>query len=82
MELDLHGFELDEAKMEVLHALAECRVNEDAVLDLVHGYHHGSILLRYFRSARFRAQMAREGFVIQRMEVVNRGKTRYHLKKS
>ena len=79
MELDLHGFELDEAKMEVLQALAECRVNEDAVLDLVHGY-HGAILLRYFRSARFRAQMTREGFVIRRMEVVNRGKTRYHLK--
>jgi hypothetical protein len=79
MELDLHGFELDEAKMEVLHALAECRVNEDAVLDLVHGY-HGSILLVSFRSARFRAAMGREGFVIRRMEVLNRGKTRYHLK--
>ncbi|MHA1745943.1 MAG: hypothetical protein ACTSWW_08075, partial [Promethearchaeota archaeon] len=78
MELDLHGFELDEAKMEVLQALAECRVNEDALLDLVHGY-HGGILLGYFRSARFRAAMAREGFGIQRMEVMNRGKTRYHL---
>ncbi len=66
--------------MEVLQALAECRVNEDAVLDLVHGY-HGTILLRYFRSARFRAQMAREGFVIRRMEVLNRGKTRYHLER-
>ena len=79
MELDLYGFELDEAKMEGLHALAECRVNEDAVLDLVHGY-HGTILFRYFRSARFRAAMAREGFVIRRMEGLNRGKTRYHLK--
>ena len=81
MELDLHGFELDEAKMEVLQALAECRMNEDAVLDLVHGY-HGAILLRYFRSGQFRARMAREGFAIQRMEVMNRGKTRYHLQKS
>ena len=80
MELDLHGFELDEAKTEVLHALAECRVNEDAVLDLVHGY-HGAILLSYFRSSRFRAAMARQGFGILRMEVLNQGKTRYHLKR-
>ena len=81
MELDLHGFELDEAKMEVLHALAECLATEDTVLDLVHGY-HGAILLRYFRSTRFRAAMARQGFGILRMEVINQGKTRYHLKKS
>ena len=76
MELDLHGLELDEAIWEVRQALSIC---EDTFLDLIHGHHHGTILLTYFRSPRFRAEMAKEGLVIQRMEVLNRGKTRFHL---
>ena len=78
MELDLHGFELDEAKMEVLHALAECLATEDTVLDLVHGY-HGAILLRYVRSSMVENYLVEKRNIIRRMEVLNQGKTRYHL---
>lgn len=76
LECDLHGFELSEAIIEVFHALEECTVNEDKLLEIVHGYNRGSVLRNYFRSKRFLQGAAREGYKLRFFKSPNPGKTR------
>lgn len=76
LECDLHGCELSEAIIEVLHALEECAVNEDNLLEIVHGYYHGTVLRNYFRSQRFLKEAAREGYKLRITKSPNPGKTR------
>ena len=76
LECDLHGFELSEAIIEVFHALEECTVNEDKLLEIVHGYNRGSVLRNYFRSKRFLQGAAREGYKLRFVKSPNPGKTR------
>jgi len=77
LECDLHGCELSEAKIEVLQALEECTVNEDKLLEIVHGYYHGTVLRNYFRSKRFLQEAEREGFKLRAVKSLNPGKTQF-----
>jgi len=77
LECDLHGFELSDAIIEVYHALEECAVNEDKLLEIVHGYYHGTVLRNYFRSKRFLQQTAREGYKLRNVKSSNPGKTQF-----
>ena len=76
LECDLHGCELSEAKIEVFHALEECAINEDKILEIVHGYYHGTVLRNYFRSKRFLQEAAREGYKLRFVKSPNPGITR------
>ena len=62
LELNIHGHELWGAIDEVLSALEECILNNDAEIKIIHGYKHGQVLKNYFRSNKFLVEMAREGF--------------------
>ena len=76
LECDLHGCELSEAIIEVFQALEECAVNEDKILEIVHGYYHGTVLRNYFRSKRFLQEAAKEGYNLRKVKSSNPGKTR------
>jgi len=80
LECDLHGCELSEAIIEVFHALEECAVNEDKILEIVHGYYHGTVLRNHFRSKRFLQEAAKEGYNIRIIKSPNPGKTQYLIK--
>ena len=80
LECDLHGCELSEAIIEVFHALEECAVNEDKLLEVVHGYYHGTVLRDYFRSKRFLQEAAREGYKLRFVKSPNPGKTQFLIK--
>ncbi len=79
LECDLHGFELSEAIIEVFQTLEECVVNEDRILEIVHGYSRGTVLRSYFRSKRFLRDAAREGYVLRIVKSPNPGKTQFHI---
>jgi len=65
LEINVHGHELWGAIDEVLSALEECRINGDLKINIIHGYKHGQVLKNYFRSNKFLAEMAREGFQLK-----------------
>ena len=77
MECDLHGYELLDAIIEVHQVLEECQLNEDQLLDIVHGYSHGSVLRDYFRLGQFIREMAKYGYTIKKIDFPNPGKTRF-----
>ena len=77
LECDLHGCELSEAIIEVFQALEECTVNEDKLLEIVHGYYHGTVLRNYFRSKRFLQEAARDGYKLRVIKSSNPGKTQF-----
>lgn len=62
LEINVHGHELWGAIDEVLSGLEECKLKSDGEINIIHGYKHGQVLKTYFRSNKFLAQMAREGF--------------------
>ena len=62
LEINVHGHELWGAIDEVLSALEECKINGEWEINIIHGYKHGQVLKNYFRSNKFLAEMAREGF--------------------
>ena len=65
VSVDLHGLELSEAITEVYMTLQESRTDGDSFLEIVHGYHHGTILKSYFRSNKFIQAMRKEGYQLQ-----------------
>jgi DNA-nicking Smr family endonuclease len=62
LEINVHRHELWSAIDEVLSTLEECKLNNDREIHIIHGYKHGQVLKNYFRSNKFLAEMAREGF--------------------
>ena len=62
LEINVHGHELWGAIDEVLSALEECKIKGHRDINIIHGYKHGQVLKNYFRSNKFLAEMAREGF--------------------
>jgi len=69
LEINVHGYELWGAIDELLCALEECKLNSDAEINIIHGYKHGQVLKNYFRSTKFLAQMAREGFRLKMKDI-------------
>ena len=77
--VDLHGFELAEALIEINYGLQECRTDQENDIEFIHGFHSGSVLQSYIRSPKFIAQMKREGFNLTRIRASNKGTTRFQL---
>ena len=75
MEIDLHGFELVEAMIEVDYAIRECIGDGESQITIVHGFHSGSVLKNYFRSARFIRDMKKSGVSIKVTNTSNLGHT-------
>ena len=65
LEINVHGHELWGAIDEVLSALEECKIKGEREINIIHGYKHGQVLKNYFRSNKFVAEMAREGFQLK-----------------
>ncbi len=79
MEIDLHGFELAEAQIEVEYALRECKNNEDRELRIIHGYRSGNVLKSYFQSRKFIARAKKLGISLQRVGSKTPGDTSYRI---
>ena len=73
MECDLHGLEQAEAYIEIIHALKECKTENDNKIHLIHGYHSGTALKSYIQSPKFLAQMKKHGFRLTRIKSSNQG---------
>ena len=69
LEINVHGHELWGAIDEVLCALEECKLNNEREIHIIHGYKHGQVLKSYFRSKKFLAEMAREGFRLKNITI-------------
>ena len=69
LEINVHGHELWGAIDEVLSGLEECKLKSDGEINIIHGYKHGQVLKNYFRSTKFLAQMAREGFRLKMKDI-------------
>lgn len=84
MEIDIHGQELSEAVIEVLYGLKECDTHSDSRIDIIHGYHAGTVLKNYLRSPKFIKDAAKDGFVLTSLKNANPGITSYlvHRKKN
>ena len=80
MEIDLHGFELWEAKEEVLYFLEEYQVKGIREVKIVHGYHRGQVLKRYFQSEKFLKDMKNQGIILIKKSNSNQGETCFELK--
>ncbi len=80
MEIDLHGFELSEAIIEVYHALKECKMYGESDLTLIHGFQRGRVLQSYFRSQKFLADVKRKGFSLQPVKSGSPAVTKYRIK--
>jgi hypothetical protein len=65
LQINVHGHELWGAIYEVLIGLEECKINGEEEITVIHGYKHGKVLKTYFRSNKFLAEMAREGFKLK-----------------
>ncbi len=65
IEIDLHGFELVDAKTEIIFAIKEHQ-DESTVL-IIHGYNQGQVLRSYIRSDRFKQDMKKQGIIVNRI---------------
>jgi dsDNA-specific endonuclease/ATPase MutS2 len=79
MEVDLHGFELADAVIEINYALKEISNNGEKVVKFIHGYHSGSILQGYIRSPKFLKQMKKNGYNLKRLKSSNQGTTSFQI---
>ncbi len=66
IEIDLHGFELVDAKTEVLLKIKENP--EETTALIIHGYNQGKVLRSYFRSEKFKQDMKKQGILVNRIE--------------
>lgn len=71
--LDLHGFDLEGAKLEVILYLTNFEMTGFEGLILIHGYKRGQTLKNYFRSETFIREMKNAGFEINLINTDNPG---------
>ena len=79
MEVNCHGMELVTAEAEVLLTLQECKLEEDTSLSIIHGFHSGEVLKRYFNSDQFLSKMRREGYRLTALRTSNPGTTNFRI---
>ena len=73
MKCDLHGFRLLEAIEEVVIKIEDCLLLKDNLLFVIHGYKHGQILKKYFRSKKFLKDMKKAGYFLKKLSPPNPG---------
>ena len=79
MQIDIHGFELNEAIDEISYTLNACKIEGIKEISIIHGYHHGQVLKNYIRSEGFLNEMKREGYELRRKREDNPGITNFDL---
>jgi dsDNA-specific endonuclease/ATPase MutS2 len=79
IEIDLHGLELSEAKVEVLQKLEECVLFHEDQITIIHGYQHGSVLKAYIRSEKFLKDAQRDGYRLKPAQIMNPGSTSFNI---
>jgi DNA-nicking Smr family endonuclease len=79
MEINLHGMELVTAEAEVLLTLQESELEGDCTLSVIHGFHSGETLKRFFNSDQFLKKMVKQGYRLTVMRSSNPGTTNYNV---
>jgi len=74
-QIDLHGFNLETAIIEVFYALDECLVIGESELEIIHGYKRGQVLKNFFNSDYFLLNAEQKGYPIRKKLNSNPGKT-------
>ena len=72
---DLHNYELGEAKEVIWDDIADCMDRNIKTLEVIHGYHKGQVLQKYFRSEEFIKENKHVGLTIKRQTLREDGKT-------
>ena len=81
MQIDLHGFCLNEAKEEVFWKLKEIVLNEQNQLDIIHGFRNGQVLKKYFQSKQFLEDIKIYGYVLKpKTNLKNPGMTSFNIR--
>ena len=62
--IDLHGFSLFEAKVELIEAIIEARELERP-LRIIHGYNRGTSIRSFIRNGALARRISKEGFEIR-----------------
>ena len=74
---DLHGYELWEAKEEIVSKLEECRIRKGGKIKIIHGHQHGQVLRNYFRSDLFIIEMNKLGYDLEMKDPKYLGSTTF-----
>ena len=80
MKINLHGFSLDDALDEILYKLEECREIGDFILEIIHGYKHGTKIKDHLRSDLFLKELSHRGYYLSLRNISNKGTTVFELK--
>ena len=75
MEIDLHGYKLVEAKLEMQDIFQECYDADEKEINIIHGWKQGQVLRNYFRSNRFLSEMKKQGILIVERRYISEGET-------
>ncbi|WP_457556808.1 Smr/MutS family protein [Candidatus Harpocratesius sp.] len=73
MKIDLHGYELSDAIVEISYAIRELDLKNDHVIEIVHGFHSGQVLKNYIRSKKFLQDMKKDGYFLKALSGNNPG---------
>jgi hypothetical protein len=80
-QVDLHGRELDEALIEILDALRECVAQADSTIEIIHGFHHGTVIKSFLATPKFKDMLRKEGFVLDKI-MASKGSMQFHVRAS
>jgi hypothetical protein len=78
MKVDVHGFELDGALLEIYMALEQCRLDGDETIEIVHGFHNGEVIKTYLGTPKFKKQVEAQGFFLTRVASI-KGSTTFRI---
>ena len=79
MEINLHGFTLNDALDEICYRLEECQASGHQEITLIHGHRHRAVIKEYIRSEGFIREMQRNGFRLKRKKTSNPGVSHFIL---
>ncbi len=81
MVVDLHGFNLKDAKEEVICTLEDILAKGQRKVAIIHGYRNGQVLKNYFQSEQFLEDMNANGYGLNpKIHLNNPGMTSFTVK--
>ncbi|MHA1585345.1 MAG: hypothetical protein ACTSVU_02590 [Promethearchaeota archaeon] len=81
LELDLHGYELSEALVEIYMLIGEIDDSEQYEIKLIHGYHSGQVLKHYIKSTKFLQEMKKNNIHLTKINRKDPGSSSFLYKK-
>ncbi len=82
MKLNVHNLFLKDALDEIMVKLDECKELGDTILEIIHGYKHGTKIKDYLRSDGFLTDLARNGHKITSKDFSDKGVSIFQLRPS